>query len=80
MPADPTAPADTTMMRIVHDALRRDLERVRIVLDADPPPAARQRAAIARHLRWMLAFLDAHHRSEDEGLYPVVRQRAPEAV
>lgn len=81
MTTDPTAPADTTMMRIVHDALRRDLERARIVLvGTDPPPGARQRAALARHLRWMTAFLDAHHRSEDEGLYPVVRQRAPEAV
>lgn len=80
MPADPTAPADTTMMRIVHDALRRDLERARIVLEAEAPPDDRQRAAIARHLRWMTAFLHAHHRSEDEGLYPVVRQRAPEAA
>ncbi|MEZ5407492.1 MAG: hemerythrin domain-containing protein [Acidimicrobiales bacterium] len=77
MTADPNAPADTTMMRIVHDALRRDLERVRIIaVEADPPPDGRQRAAIARHLRWMTAFLDAHHRSEDEGLYPVVRERA----
>ncbi len=79
MPADPTAPADTTMMRIVHDALRRDLERIRIVVETDPPPDGRQRSAVARHLRWLTAFLDAHHRSEDEGLYPVVRQRAPEA-
>lgn len=81
MPVDPNAPADTTMMRIVHDALRRDLERARIVLThADPPPDDHQRAAIVRHLRWMTAFLDAHHRSEDEGLYPLVRQRAPEAA
>lgn len=80
MPADPTAPADTTMMRIVHDALRRDLARVRVVLEADPPPDGDQRRAVTRHLRWMTAFLDAHHRSEDEGLYPVVRRRAPKAA
>ncbi len=80
MPADPTAPADTTMMRIVHGALRRDLHRARIALEAEPAPDDRQRVALARHLRWMTAFLDAHHRSEDEGLYPVVRQRAPQAV
>ena len=32
MPEDPSAPADTSMMRIVHDALRRDLQRARVAL------------------------------------------------
>ena len=75
MPVDPNAPADTTMMRIVHDALRRDLERARVALTRGSPPDDRQRMAIAEHLRWVMAFLHAHHRSEDEGLYPVVRER-----
>jgi iron-sulfur cluster repair protein YtfE (RIC family) len=80
MPLDPDAPADTSMMRIVHNALRRDLERARAVVTRVPPPSDRQRAAIAEHLTWMMAFLDAHHRSEDLGLYPVVRERAPGAL
>jgi hypothetical protein len=65
------------MMRIVHSALRRDLERARAVLATIPPPDDRQRPALARHLTWMMMFLEAHHRSEDVGLYPVVRERAP---
>lgn len=69
------APADTTMMRIVHDALRRDLARARSSL-AHPGCAEAQRRAIGAHLRWMMRFLDAHHASEDEGLYPLVRSRA----
>ncbi|MGE0140148.1 MAG: hemerythrin domain-containing protein [Ilumatobacteraceae bacterium] len=80
MAVDPSAPADTNMMRIVHTALRRDLERARRVLTAMPPPGHRQRIALARHLGWMMAFLEAHHRSEDQGLYPLVHERAPDAA
>lgn len=80
MPHDPNAPADTNMMRIVHAALARDLGRARVVLTRDPPPGDRQRAAVAGHLEWMMAFLEAHHRSEDVGLYPLVRERAPDAA
>lgn len=74
------APADTRMMTVVHDALRRDLARATAALEASPPPGDRQRRAIARHLAWMMAFLHAHHESEDTGLYPVVRDRRPDAA
>ena len=80
MHVDPDAPADTAMMRIVHSALRRDLQRAREALTRVPPPDERQRAAIAEHLGWLMAFLEAHHRSEDVGLYPVVREREPGAA
>ena len=77
MRTDPNAPADTNMMRVVHDALRRDLERAKAALTREPSPDDRQRSAIAEHLTWLMTFLEAHHRSEDVGLYPVVRERAP---
>ena len=80
MKNDPDRPADTRMMNIVHQALRRDLERATTALEATPPPADRQRLAIAGHLGWMMAFLRAHHESEDDGLYPVVRERRPDAA
>lgn len=73
------APADTTMMRIVHDALRRDLERATTAL-TDPGTPAVRRQAIGAHLGWMMRFLHAHHASEDDGLYPLVRERAAGAV
>ena len=76
MATEPSASADTTMMRIVHDALRRDLARAESALRGDPPPGPARQRAIAAHLAWMMQFLRAHHRSEDEGLYPLVRQRA----
>jgi hypothetical protein len=69
------APADTRMMRIVHDALRRDLRRTTTTLTRpDATPAARR--AIGAHLGWMMRFLRAHHASEENGLYPLVRERA----
>ncbi len=80
MAAAPDAPADTRMMGIVHRALRRDLDRAIAALGSTPPPDDGQRRAIADHLAWVLAFLHAHHESEDRGLYPVVRERRPGAA
>jgi hemerythrin-like domain-containing protein len=74
------APADTTMMRIVHDALRRDLARARASLAQPERSSPAQRRAIGAHLTWMVAFLHAHHASEDDGLYPLVRERAREEL
>jgi hypothetical protein len=72
---EPDAPANTRMMNIVHEALRRDLGRAHDVLTRDPRPPVEQQRAIAEHLVWMLQFLRAHHRSEDEGLFPLLRRR-----
>ena len=77
---DPGAPADTRLMGIVHEALRRDLRRTQHALTGAAAPDRRQREAIARHLRWMMRFLHAHHAAEDQGLYPMVRQRDPAAA
>jgi hypothetical protein len=35
--------------------------------------------AIADHARWMMDFLHHHHQAEDTGLWPLIRQRAPQA-
>lgn len=79
MEHDPDGPADTTMMGIVHDALRRDLRRTRAALSAGPCPQDGRRAAIADHVDWMMRFLRDHHRDEDAGLWPLMRRRNPAA-
>lgn len=71
------APADTRSMGIVHSALRRDLERTRMVLTREPFPEGERRRAIADHLEWMMRFLHVHHAGEDVGLWPRVRSRNP---
>ncbi|MCP3422818.1 hemerythrin domain-containing protein [Nocardioides pinisoli] len=73
-------PADTRMMGIVHEALKRDLRHVRQVLQDEPAPRGRQRIALGRHVLWMLDFLHAHHSSEDAGLWPLVLRRNPAAA
>ncbi len=73
VPAD-FVPAETRTMGIVHNALRRDLPRVRAVLDTVPSPHDRQRVALADHLLMMMAFLHKHHSAEETGLYPLVRR------
>ena len=67
-------------MTIVHNGLRRDLARAHTALSQWPYPDPVQRAAIADHLIWMLQFLHKHHHAEDDGLYPMVRQRVPGAA
>jgi len=74
-----TQPADTRMMGIVHGALRRDLLRTRAAVTTEPYPRGRQRRALGEHVVWMMDFLHAHHTSEDEGLWPLVRERNPAA-
>lgn len=75
MATDSREPADTRSMGIVHSALRRDLERSRMVLTDQPAPGPPQRQALATHLVWMMHFLHAHHTGEDAGLWPLVRAR-----
>ena len=61
-------PADTRMMGIVHDALRRDLARVRATLACPVPPARRR--ALAAHVDWMMDFLHAAPRGRGHGPLP----------
>lgn len=79
MTVDTHAPADTRTMGIVHSALRRDLERTRMVLDGGPHPEGARRQALADHVLWMMHFLHLHHSGEDAGLWPLIRRRNPAA-
>ena len=72
-------PADTRSMGIVHSALRRDLERTRMVLSTEPNPDTDRRRGLAAHLLWMMHFLHIHHTGEDVGLWPLIRTRNPAA-
>ncbi len=80
MTPDLTGPADTSMMRIVHTALRRDIDRAQTVLTDRPYPDGAQRTALSAHLLWMMKFLRHRHETEDEHLYPIVRAANPGAA
>jgi hypothetical protein len=79
MKTGPTASADTQMMGIIHDALRRDLTRAASALSREPPPGDAQRVAIAQHLQALMRFLHDHHVGEDDWLWPTMRRLNPAA-
>ena len=63
---------DMSMMFAMHDAMRRDLERVgRIAVRLDGDPAKLLHAAAGWEL--FKKFLVNHHESEDEALWPALR-------
>jgi hemerythrin-like domain-containing protein len=66
------------MNRLFHAALRRDLERVIDSLTQVTHPTTARRAALAEHVDLVLNLLHHHHTGEDTGLWPLVRQRAPD--
>jgi len=79
MSDDMTPLTDTRDMICVHDLFRRAFAdapgQVASVRDNDTDRAGR----IARYLGEVLWFLHAHHSGEDDLLYPLLVQRAPEA-
>ena len=64
---------DTTMMYAIHDALRRELERVaRVTARADDDPRRVLRSAAGWEM--FKRYLHAHHTAEDETLWPVMER------
>jgi hypothetical protein len=76
-PVDLDGPCDTRMMGVVHSALRRDLVRVRMVLDDPDWLTVARRAGLAEHVLWLMHTLHVHHHGEDIGLYPMVLRNDP---
>ena len=63
---------DMSMMFAMHDALRRELAQVgRIAARRDADPGTLLRSALGWEL--FKKFLLAHHRAEDDSLWPVLR-------
>lgn len=71
---EPAAVPDLTMMILVHNAFRRDLNRLRIIAtDAVTDPAAL--AALRTTWQTFSEYLLIHHTAEDETLWPILRER-----
>lgn len=68
---------DMSLMFALHDALRRDLERLgRIAVRLDDDPGRLLRTALGWEL--FKKFLVAHHQSEDAALWPALRAAVAE--
>lgn len=69
---------DVTDLFAVHDALRHEFAglplKVKAVRDGDVDRAA----IVGGHVLFMCDFLEVHHESEDEIVWPLLEERAPE--
>lgn len=77
-----TSRTDVTMMYLIHDAIRRDLDRLEDGLHqlASMHAGPRRRALVAALERtWsdLDHYLHHHHVSEDEHLWPLLRRACP---
>ena len=71
--SDPDAPSDVGFMFALHDALRRDLSRLRAAA-ANIDDSAQVPATVLAGWATFRDELDFHHHAEDEDLWPVLRR------
>ena len=71
---------DTTDMLAVHDCFRKEFARLPITVKSIGDGDAERAGAIGGHVLFMADFLHAHHASEDALVWPLLRERSPEAA
>lgn len=76
---NPTKHVDTLSMTMFHSALRRDLARARVLLQAPHWLTSRRRRGLGRHLLWVIGSLRWHHEGEDHELWPLLLERDPDS-
>jgi hypothetical protein len=68
---------ETRMNGIIHAALRRDLDRLALLLGRPDDLSDTRVRALGGHARWLMAVLHEHHTGEDDRLFPVIRRNNP---
>ncbi len=72
------APIDVRDMAISHEMFRRTYAESAALIRDNPAPSAARVEFLADHVTFALTMLHRHHESEDELLYPLLLERAPE--
>ncbi|GAA3121740.1 hypothetical protein GCM10010466_10840 [Planomonospora alba] len=73
-------PLDMTNMYLAHYGFRRDLGHLLTAVGRVGRADRRRITALREHFGWVLYALHHHRTSEDEFVWPKLRERAPEAV
>jgi hemerythrin-like domain-containing protein len=73
-----TNPIEVRDMAIVHRTFRNAYAEAAQLVRAAPTPSAERVTFLADHIDFGIALLHHHHESEDELLYPLLIERAPE--
>ena len=71
-------PIDVRDMAIIHRTFRNAYDESAQLVRANPTPSAARVAFLSDHIDFGLTMLHHHHESEDELLYPLLIERAPE--
>ena len=69
---------DTRMNGVIHAALKRDLERIALLVARPDDLSPARLQAIGGHAVWLMELLHRHHTTEDERLFPVMRANQPD--
>ncbi|MEU5372955.1 hemerythrin domain-containing protein [Streptomyces sp. NPDC005951] len=72
--------ADSRDMIGAHDAMRREFGALPALIAGVPTGDARGTSFVADHVLMMIDFLHAHHTSEDDHVWPRLRERCPDDV
>ncbi|MDY7090306.1 MAG: hemerythrin domain-containing protein, partial [Actinomycetota bacterium] len=72
--------ADSRDMIGAHDAMRREFSALPALIAGVPAGDADRTAVGAGHVLMMVDFLHAHHTSEDDHVWPRLRERCPDDV
>jgi hemerythrin-like domain-containing protein len=70
--------ADTRDMLAVHRAFRQEFDRLGELVAAVPDGDVDRARTVGDHVLAMLTMVHSHHTSEDEVLWPILEERAPE--
>ncbi|MDP9793081.1 hemerythrin-like domain-containing protein [Catenuloplanes nepalensis] len=72
--------ADSRDMIGAHDAMRREFGALPALIAGVPADDADSTVVVAGHVLMMVDFLHAHHTSEDDHVWPRLRERCPDDV
>src|SRR5215207_9134636 len=76
--ADDRRPAEVGFMRAMHNAFRRDLDRLEVVVST-VEQARSVPDGVREGWRTFREMLDSHHAAEDDDLWPVLRSHLLDA-
>lgn len=69
---------DVREMIAVHDCMRKEYGSLPLLVKSIPEGDSARAELVCDHIRLLGVLMDAHHAGEDEVLWPLVRERAPE--
>lgn len=73
-------PIDTSEMLAIHECFRKEFASLPLRVKAVPESDSGRAAAVGGHVLLMSAMLHGHHSAEDELLWPVFAERAPQSA